>query len=154
VYLASRLLMAVLFALLVLLLLFTFATLVGGVRLSPLTWIAVISRLVLGSVPFAALGFAIGYAASPQAASGVANLIYLPLSLGSGLFVPLPALPPLVQQVAPILPTYHYGQLAWGAVGAPSEDPAVSAAWLAGYAVLFLAIAVRWYRVEEQRKFG
>jgi ABC-2 type transport system permease protein len=154
VYLASRLIVAVLFALLALLLLFGFGVLVGGIRLAPEAWVQIIARLLLGAVPLAALGFAIGYTAGPGAAPGVANLIYLPLSFATGLLVPLAAMPELVQRAAPFLPTYHYGQLAWGAVGAPSEPLAVSALWLAGYGVVFLAIAARGYYAEERRKFG
>ena len=59
-----------------------------------------------------------------------------------------------MQQVAPYLPTYHYAQLAWSAVGAPAEPMATSLAWLAAYTVLFLALAVRAYRREEQQKFA
>ena len=102
----------------------------------------------------AALGFAIGYTAGPHAAPALANLIYLPLSFASGLFMPVSQLPGFVQRVAPYLPSYHYGQLAWSAVGARAEPLVVSLAWLAGYTVLFLAIAVRAYRREESRKFA
>ena len=85
----------------------------------------------------------------------VANLIYVPLAFASGLFIPVSQLPVLrAQQVAPYLPTYHYGQLAWSAIGAPSEPVAVSLAWLTAYMVLFLALALRAYRREEEQKFG
>jgi ABC-2 type transport system permease protein len=110
-------------------------------------------RLLAGSLPFIALGFALGYLAG-NAAPAVANLIYVPLSFASGLFIPVAQLPSFAQQVAPYLPTYHYGQLAWGAVGAPSEPVVTSLAWLTAYMVLFLALAVRAYRREEQQKFG
>ena len=59
-----------------------------------------------------------------------------------------------VRAVAPYLPAYHYGQLAWSAVGAATERMPVALAWLAGYTALFLAIAFRAYRREESRKFG
>ena len=48
----------------------------------------------------------------------MANLIYLPLSFASGLFVPLNQLPVFIQNLAPYLPSYHYAQLAWSALGA------------------------------------
>jgi ABC-2 type transport system permease protein len=59
-----------------------------------------------------------------------------------------------VRAVAPWLPSYHYAQLAWNALGAPTERLVVSALWLAGYAVLFLGLALRAYRRDEDRKFG
>jgi len=105
-------------------------------------------------VPFIALGFAIGYLSGPNVAPAAANLVYLPLAFASGLFLPLSQLPAFVQHIAPYLPAYHYGQLAWSAVGAASEPLWVATAWLAGFTVLFLAIALRAYRREESRKFG
>jgi ABC-2 type transport system permease protein len=153
-YMVSKLLVAALFALLSLLLLFGFGAVVGGIHMPAGQWVQIIARLILGSVTFAALGFAIGYSVSSHAAPGVANLIYLPLSFASGLFVPLQSMPQFIQQVAPYLPTYHYGQLAWGAAGAPAESLPASLVWLAAYTVVFLALAARGYYAEEQRKFG
>ena len=154
VYLLAKLITGVAFALLSLLLLLSFGTIVGGIRLGPEVWLSITLRLLLGAVPFVGLGFAIGYGAGPGAAPGIANLVYLPMSFASGLFVPLAAMPVVVQRVAPLLPTYHLGQLAWGAVGAESEPALVSVLWLAAYAVVFFAIAARAYYAEEQRKFG
>ena len=151
---AARLLTATAFGLLSLLVLFSFGTIVGGVRLDAVALLNIIGRLLLGAVPFVALGFAIGYGAGPNAAPGIANIIYLPLSFASGLFVPLEEMPGLVQQIAPFLPTYHYGQLAWGAVGARAESLLTSVLWLAGYAVVLFVIAARAYYADEQRKFG
>ena len=152
--LLARVLNALLFALVALVVLITYGVVVGGVREDLGVWATVIARLLAGSLPFIALGFAIGYGAGANAAPALANLIYLPLSFASGLFIPFSQLPSFVQQVAPYLPTYHYGQLAWSAVGAPSEPMATSLAWLAAYTALFLALAVRAYRREEQQKFG
>jgi ABC-2 type transport system permease protein len=59
-----------------------------------------------------------------------------------------------VQRAAPYLPTYHYAQLAWSAIGAGREPVGISLAWLAGYSVLFLWLAIRAYRRETELKFG
>jgi ABC-2 type transport system permease protein len=116
-------------------------------------WVEMTLRLLVGSIPFIGLGFAIGYLAGPHSAPAVANLVYLPLAFASGLFVPPSQLPRFVQSFAPYLPTYHYGQLVWGSLRASTEPLGVSLAWLAGYAVLFFALALRAYRGEERRKF-
>ncbi len=152
--LLARALTALVYALVSLVVLIAYGVAVGGVRLDPAVWVTLISWLLAGSLPFIALGLAICYSAGFGAAPAVANLVYQPLSFASGLFVPLSQLPSFAQQVAPYLPTYHYGQLAWSAVGAGSESGATSLAWLAAYTVLFLALAVRAYRREEQRKFA
>lgn len=154
VYLLAKILTALVFAVICVVALIGFAMVVGGVRQPPTVWLMTLGSLLVGSLPFVGLGFAIGYAAGPQSAPAVANLVYLPLSFASGLFVPPEQLPRFVQSLAPYLPTYHYGQLAWHAVGAGREPLAVSAAWLGAYALLFFAIALRAYRRDERLKFS
>jgi ABC-2 type transport system permease protein len=154
VYMGAKLAVAVLFGLLSLALLFGFGAVAAGVRMEAATWVGLVLRIVLGSIPFVALGFAIGYGSGPNAAPGVANIIYVPLAFASGLFVPIDFLPEIVQRVAPFLPTYHYAQLAWGAIGAEvSEPPLTSILWLAGFTVIFLSLASRFYFQEERRRF-
>jgi ABC-2 type transport system permease protein len=150
----AKVLNALAYALLSLVILIVYAVVVGGIRQDLTVWLDMIARLLAGSVPFIALGFSIGYLCGPNVAPAVANLVYLPLSFASGLFMPLSQLPGFVRGIAPYLPAYHYGQLGWSAVGANTERLPVSLAWLAGYTVLFLAIAIRAYRNEESRKFG
>jgi ABC-2 type transport system permease protein len=144
----------VVFSLISLVLLIGYGTIVGGVERDPAVWASVIGRLLAGSPPFITLGFAIGYLAGPHAAPGVANLVYLPLAFGSGLFVPIEQLPGFVQAAAPYLPNYHYAQLAWSAVGAGGEPLGTSLAWLTLYTVAFGLLAVRGYRRDASRKFG
>lgn len=154
VHVVAKVAIALLFALASVAVLFTYGALVGGIRVEALTWASMVIRLLVGSVPLIGLGFAIGYLSGPHAAPGVANLVYLPLSFASGLFLPLNQLPEFVQRIAPYLPTYHYAQLAWGALGAHSEPIGVTILWLVGYSVLFLGLAARAYRREASRKFG
>ncbi len=150
----AKVLNALAYALLTLVVLIVYGVVVGGVRQDLIVWLDMIARLLAGSMPFIALGFSIGYLCGPNVAPAVANLVYLPLSFASGLFMPLSQLPAFVRRLAPYLPAYHYGQLAWSSVGAASESLLTSLAWLAGYTVLFLAVAMRAYRREESRKFG
>ena len=69
-------------------------------------------------------------------------------------FMPLDQLPGFVRTLAPFLPSYHYAQLAWSALGAGRESLGESLLWLACYTVLFLTLAVRAYRREERAKFA
>lgn len=155
VYLLSKVFVAAAFALLALLILIGFAEVAGGVRMPLGTFLNLVLRLLLGSICFIALGFAIGYAFSASAAPAVTNLVYLPLAFASGIFIPLSQMPDFIQKVAPWLPTYHYGQLAWSLVGArDAESPARAALALGIWTVVFLTIALRTIRIEEERKFG
>jgi ABC-2 type transport system permease protein len=151
----AKLLTGTAFALIALLVLFAFAAVVGGLRMETSQWVTLTWRLLLGSIPFLVLGFAIGYSVSPNAAPAVVNMIALPMYFASGLFLPISQLPSFIRSLAPFLPAYHYGQVVWDAIGAPPSAPLwQSAAWLAGYALVFAGIALRAYRADESKKFS
>jgi ABC-2 type transport system permease protein len=153
VIILAKTLTALAFASLALLSLLAYAVVIGGVPGDAVTWLVMSARLLIGAVPFVGLGLAIGFSANAHSARAVAYLIYLPMALASGLFLPPEHLPGAVRSITPYLPTYHYGQLAWGAVGVASEQPLTSAAWLAGYAMVSFAAAVVAFRHDERTKF-
>jgi ABC-2 type transport system permease protein len=135
--------------------LFTFGIIVGHVSLPLFTWLRLGATLLIAGVPFLLLGVAIGYSVSPSAAAPITNLIFLPLSFASGLFMPLEMLPRAVQQVAPWLPSYHVGQLGWITIGAgDGRGFGPHVAWLAAYAAVFGLMALVAYRRDEGRQFG
>jgi ABC-2 type transport system permease protein len=155
VYLLSKCLTAIVFAALTLVVLFPFAYIAGGVRLDADVWATLAFRVLAGSIPFIALGFAIGYLSGPNSAVAVINLIYLPTAFASGLFFPKSLLPDFIQRIAPYLPLHFFGQLGWDAIGAPTDE-SVTTDWLylVGYGVVFFLIAIWAYRREESRKFS
>ena len=142
-YLAAKMVMAMLFAALIFVILAVLAAAIGGVRLAPTQWLALALVMVLGVLPFCAIGLLVGTWVSAQAAPAIANLIYLPMSFLSGLWVPLQAMPHVLQQLAPLWPAYHLGQLSLHAVGMASAPvlPHVEALLL--MTVVFFALAVR-----------
>ena len=131
-----------------------FAAVTGGAHVSAVTFMNLLVRLLLGSIPFTILGFAIGYLASLNSAIAIINLINLPLAFASGMFIPTKFLPGFVQHITPFLPNYHFAQLAWGAVGATSESWVTASLWLLGYGIVFLFIAVRAYGRDERKEFA
>jgi ABC-2 type transport system permease protein len=141
------------FALIALLILYAVGAVVGGVSMSADRWFGLTWRLLLGMIPFLCMGFAFGYLAGPTAAVAVINLIFLPMSFGSGIFIPVSQLPDFISKVAPYLPMYHLGHLAWYSVGYPETDLGQSVLWLAGYAVLFLLLTLWAVRREDDRRF-
>jgi ABC-2 type transport system permease protein len=154
VFFAAKVVMAMLFGCATLALLFTFGAVVG-VRMPALRWLELVGLLLVGMIPFVALGLWIGYVAGPNSAAAVANLIFLPLSFASGLFVPLDFLPDVVRAAAPYLPAYHVGQLGWTLLGAgDGRGLGVHLLWLAGYTAAFLALAVVAYRRDEGKHYG
>lgn len=149
-YLTAKMLAALSFASCIAIALILLGVVAGGVRLPVTALIALLGVLVAGAIPFCALGFAIGMTAPSNGASAIVNLIYLPLSFMGGLWVPAAMLPATFKALAPWTPTYHFGRLAYGAlgIGTPSaSDVAVLAAWTAA----FLALAAFGWRRDESR---
>lgn len=116
-YFLAKIAMSLVFGLAVLCLLSIAAIGFGGVRIEPLVWLKLVSVLLLGTAPFCALGLLIGTLVKGQAAVAIVNLIYLPMSVLSGLWMPLFAFPALVQKLAVIWPAYHLAQMALGVIG-------------------------------------
>ena len=113
-YVIGKLISAMTFSAIVVVLLFVLGAAFGGVRLAPAAWLVLLAALVFGAIPFGALGLAIGSIAGPNSAPAIVNLVYLPMSFASGLWIPVEQLPDAVARVAPFLPTYHLAQLALG----------------------------------------
>jgi ABC-2 type transport system permease protein len=97
---------------------------------------------VIGGVPFACMGLLLAMLLPANSAPGIVNLIYLPMSYCSGLWMPISLLPKWLQHAAPWLPTYHLAQLMLRVIGyAPSVDTMRHIIALLGFAMLFLGCA-------------
>ena len=122
-YLMSKMAMALLFSAIVSLLLALTAATLADVSLAPAQWLALWLVHVAGALPFCAIGLYIGTLASGAAAPVVVNLVYLPLSFLSGLWLPLSMLPDALARLAPAWPSYHHAQLALKVVGMDAGQP-------------------------------
>jgi len=143
-YLLSKMIMAMLFALIIYCTLAVMAATLGGLRFAAGQWLLLGVVTLLGVLPFCALGLVIGSRVSASAAPALVNFIYLPLAFLSGLWIPLKMLPAVLGQLAPLWPPYHLAQLALATVGAGDAGPAiVHVAVLAGFTALCFAIARR-----------
>lgn len=155
VYFAAKIATALIYAVMTLTVLFVFGAVAGDVRMSAGRWLALAASLIFGATPFIAAGFALGYLVSPTTVMPAVGLLNLVLAFGSGFFAPTDQLPHVVQQIARYLPTNRFGQLAWHAVGAQTDNSVASnILWLVAYGVVFVALALWGYRREEERTFG
>ena len=122
------------------------------VALAAAAWLRLGLVLVAASVPLALLGIAIGYWVSLRAALPVANIVYLALAFGGGLFLTPRLFPDLLEAVSQCLVTRHVAELAWRAVaGAPWS--AGSWLWIAGYTVAAGLLAAWGYRRDEGERY-
>ena len=154
-YFFGKVMMSVIFSTTVVLVLLALGIGFGGVRLSLFEGLKLVSTLVAGSLPFCAMGMAIGYFAGPNSAPGVINLIYLPISFLSGLWVPLMFLPKVLRQFAHALPPYHLAQLALSTVGAGlGESNLVHWEFLIGFSLVCLGIARIGFQRDEGKMYG
>jgi ABC-2 type transport system permease protein len=154
-YFFGRVVSCLVFSFLVFLTLFTLGTLFGGVRLLPSQVIALMATMVIGSIPFCAFGLAIGYFAKPNSAPSIVNMLYLPLSFLSGLWMPISVFPNTLQKLAMWLPPFHFGQLALHVVGFNSQgDVHTHINVLIGFTLLCLGIAMLGFRRDEGKLYG
>jgi ABC-2 type transport system permease protein len=154
-YFTAKLAMSMIFGTIIIALLMTLGITFGGVRLPVSSWVQLAVTLILGTLPFCALGLAMGYFSGPNAAAPLVNLVYLPMGFASGLWIPIEALPRFVQSIAVALPPYHLGQLALGAIGSGRGAPAwAHVSVLAGFTLVGLALALWGYRRDEDRTWG
>jgi ABC-2 type transport system permease protein len=141
-YFVAKIAMSLAFAAAIIVLLTIAAVGFGGVRMPVATWLTLSGALLLGTLPFCAFGLWIGTLVKGQAAVAVVNLVYLPMSLLSGLWMPLSVFPTLLQKMAPLWPAWHLGQITLGIVGQlPDVRFGLHAAALLATTTLFLALA-------------
>lgn len=154
IYFAAKIVIALVFGLVICAILFPLAYVSAGIRMPASQWAALTLSLLLGMTPFSVLGFAIGYWAGPNSAIAVANILYLVLSFGSGLFIPEEQLPSLMQRIAPYLPANHFGHLVWRAVGSDDGLFVQHVMWLLGTTIVFGLLAVSGYRRDQGKQYG
>ncbi len=120
--------------------------------LSAPRWCALGLALVLGTVPFALLGIALGYWVPERGALPVANLLYLGLAYVGGLWISARSLPDAVRPISPYLPTRA---LADALVATTAGPPVAWRSWLSlvAFTALFALLAVWGYRRDEGTRF-
>jgi ABC-2 type transport system permease protein len=140
-YLASKLMMAYVFALVVMAMLVTAGMTMGHVTLPAAKLLTVAAVMSLGVIPACAIGLFIGAWAPASSAGAFANIVYLGMAFLSGLFFPLTG---FLHDIRVIWPTYHLRQLAMAAAGAPTEGSVIGhAGVLAAISGVLILLAAR-----------
>ncbi len=112
-YLAIKFASSVILTLPVIVLIMALGALVNDVRLPAGTWLALVPLLWLATLPFTALGIAIGYTLRDEVANGVSIVVLFVLSIGGGLWMPVQVFPHWLASAARAMPSYQGGALCW-----------------------------------------
>jgi ABC-2 type transport system permease protein len=150
-YVLAKCTMAVVFSLIIVSILTVLGITLGHVSVTFSEFAHIALFAAAGAIPFSCLGLAMAFLVPPASAGGIANMIYLPMSFLSGLWVPIRFLPHILQTIAPVFPTYHLAQLMYGALGAPSSGT-ILGHWLSllGFTLLMLGVTWLAFRRIEQ----
>ncbi|MFL5799914.1 MAG: ABC transporter permease [Actinomycetota bacterium] len=158
VYIAARVLHAVLISLLLTAIVVVFGIAFFGADLPTKTLPAFLVTVVVGSASFAALGLALtALIPNADAAPAVVNASILPLQFLSGVFIPLSSNSAWYVQVAKLFPVYHFAQPMLAAYFGPNLDPNTNGfrGWdlliLGAWGVAGAILAARTFRWEPRR---
>ena len=152
-YIISRITLTLVFSLIIVILLFSIGAIFGGVRLFAYQWILMMVTLLLGSLPFCAIGMTLGLFLKASSAPATVNLIYLPMGFLSGLWLPITMLPEFMQQFANLLPPYHLAQLTLKVVDMDIAAPVfLHIGVLTLYTFVFIFLALKAYNKKDKQK--
>src|SRR5579863_4858204 len=154
-YFTAKVVLGMIFSAIVVCLLLLLGSTFGAVHTPLLDAAKLLGTLVAGSLPFSAMGLAIGYFVGPNSAPAAINLIYLPMSACSGLWMPYMFLPKFMQQIALALPSYHLSQLALGTVGAGvQQSRATHWEFLLAFTLICLGVARIGFQRDQGKLYG
>lgn len=127
---------------------FIAGALINGVSLTSFEWIMSGLWILLGSLPFLAIGILIGMMKKVETAAAISNVLYMLLAVAGGMWMPLEIMPKMMQSIGHWLPSYHFGSGAWEIVqgGSPSWKNFL---FLFTYLVVFMLLSIYIRRKQE-----
>ena len=154
-YFVAKAAVSTAFGAIVVALLFALGAIFGGVSMPLAQWLLLGASLIVGAIPFCAMGLAIGCFAGPNSAPAMVNMIYLPMAFCAGLWLPIEFLPPFLQHVAPFLPAYNFSQIALSVLHAPVQGSvAQHLSALAAFTLIFAGVAWLGNSREREKMYG
>lgn len=142
-YLVAKCVTAQAFGVIVVAVLLLLNLAVGHAHVTPVETVLLLLMPLAGAIPFAAMGLLIALLVPPNAASGIVNLIYMPMAVMSGLWIPLSMLPHWLRVIAPVLPAYHLSQITLHIFGY-QNSASYSGHWLGLIGFMLLMLGGSW----------
>lgn len=118
------------------------------------SYLLILPAIILGAVMFLGLGFAIsGLAKTVDAVPAIANLIVFPMLFLGGTFFPTDAMPGWLQGIVQYLPLSYLSHALREVManGAGFSTIGRDLAFMSGWAVLLIVLAIFTFRFEERR---
>jgi ABC-2 type transport system ATP-binding protein len=120
-----------------------------GVSLAAWQWAADLGLLWIGTLPFVALGIAIGSLANAVVAFAASTGLWFAFAALGGLWVPPGVLSSGLRHLAAALPSYNQAALGWHVTSGSAPTVmnfVVLAAWTLGFGLITLAARPGWWR--------
>jgi ABC-2 type transport system permease protein len=151
-YLLAKCVTAMAFGVIIVSILCVLGIAFGHVTLTIPEYAKMIALTLVGAIPFTAIGLVLALLVPANAVPGVVNMIYLPMSFLSGLWIPIFLLPHWLRSIAPFMPTYHLSQLMLSVFGYQTHDANALYHWLylLGFSLIAFGIAIIAFRRREQ----
>jgi ABC-2 type transport system permease protein len=140
-YIGAKIFAQSLINIFIILVLFLVGAFVKKIDLTFSQWIMAGMWILIGVLPFLALGVLIGSLNNPDLTNVVANILNMGLAVLGGLWMPMEIMPKLMQAIGKWLPSYLYGSGAWNIVAGKSVEIS-NILILMGYGVIFLGITI------------
>ncbi len=141
-YLSAKIAASLAFGELIAIVLLALGYALSGLHVSPADTLRFMAAIAGGVLAFSTIGTLLGLLLSPGSAVGIINLVYLPLSLCGGLWVPIEMLPRWLQAAAPFLPSYQFARITLHALGYAVGPVWVAWAVLIAYAAVFTLASI------------
>ncbi|KOP83419.1 ABC transporter permease [Cytobacillus solani] len=127
---------------------FIAGALINGVTLTAFEWLMSGIWILLGSLPFLALGTLVGTMKRVDTASGISNVIYMILAISGGMWMPMDVMPAFIQKIGIWLPSYNFGNGAWEIIRGNTPEW-INFLLLIGYLFLFMLLSSYIRRKQE-----
>lgn len=119
---------------------FIAGALINNISLTFFEWLMSGLWILLGTLPFLALGTLVGTMKRVDTAAGISNLVYMILAITGGLWMPMDIMPAIVQNIGKWLPSFNFGNGAWQIIRGNSPDM-LNVLILVSYLVLFMVLS-------------
>ncbi|NUW34050.1 ABC transporter permease [Nonomuraea sp. SMC257] len=112
-----------------------------------------LAALLAGALPFMLIGLFLGFLLPSKAAIGVSQVVFFPIAIVGGLFMPPQFMPEFLQALSPYVPSRGAAELVWSA--ATGSTPNITGIVMLVVWTVAAALAAAWaYRRDEGRRFS